>query len=145
MNLKDFLRPEVSCRLFYQYVSQPWPVTRKQFKAAIAYYNRALSRDENNAGFHRSKGYFYMQYGDWRLALASFSKAVQLAPENPLGYLARGLLHARCDRYVKAFLDYNKGLGCAPEHAGLYNAPRQMGYRASPLGTIIFSIGRLRI
>jgi len=120
MNIKDFSVPKVSGRIFYQYVYRPWPVTPKQFKAAISFYDRALSKDPKNASFHRSKGYFYHRNADYSLARACYAKAIKLAPNDPLGYYWRGYINGEQDYYKKAFADYNKGLKLAPEHAGLY-------------------------
>lgn len=128
MNFKDFSVPKVSGRIFYQYAYYPWPVKRKQFKAAIAFYNRGLEKNPKNAAFHRCKGWFYHRDGKYSMARACYSKAIKLAPKDPLGYMWRGYLNAEMSHPKKAFSDYNKGLECDPENAMLYSY-RGQAYR----------------
>lgn len=68
MNIKDFSVPKVSGRIFYQYVYRHWPVTTKQFKAAIGI-------NPNCASAYKQRGAVYFDKGKYRLARTDAAKA----------------------------------------------------------------------
>ena len=63
------------------------------------------------------KQYFKGEYDD---AIESYSKAIELTPNNVNGYLGRGLAYEEKDQYIKAIEDYGKVISLEPNNASLY-------------------------
>ncbi len=75
-------------------------------KIPVAYMNRGLA---------------YEKDGKIRLALADYSKALEINPEYAKAYNNRGVAYAGMHRYQEAMDDYNRSIELDPDYAQVYN------------------------
>lgn len=57
--------------------------TQREIDKAIEYYRMAIKINENWGPPHRQIGYAYLNKGDYRAAIDSFKKFIEVAPEDP--------------------------------------------------------------
>jgi tetratricopeptide (TPR) repeat protein len=74
-----------------------------------------VSRDESALHLRKARAAFQLQrYDD---ALTSFSRAIDLAPDNTRSIAARGETYRRLERYDDAMADFNRAIELEPEFA----------------------------
>jgi tetratricopeptide (TPR) repeat protein len=63
------------------------------------------------------RGTAYFHKGEYARALVDFSKAIDLNPQNPIGYIARSAVYAVRKEYNHALADANKAIALEPKLA----------------------------
>ena len=75
-------------------------------KTAQDYYNSGNAKDDLQ---------------DYRGAIADYTKAIELKPDNANAYFNRGLAKKKLQDYRGAIADYNKAIELIPNYANAYN------------------------
>ncbi len=89
-------------------------------KAAIRYFQKALSLDPQKSGAYFSQGISYGQLGQYTRAIALIDKALELDPENGLYYYGRGRVYLLAKDRDKALADFKKAAALDDEDAQAY-------------------------
>lgn len=76
---------------------------------ALDYLEMAIRTDPGYARAYTSRGFLHLQGGRADLALADFSRVVELNPRDPAGYLTRALVYNRSGDKERAAADFRKG------------------------------------
>lgn len=95
--------------------------TTRQFRQAISHCGLALSVNPNNVEVLSNRGSAHLSLGDFDLALADFSKAIEKRPEDASNYFNRALAHAAKQQHHDAIADYSKAIELMPGLAIAYN------------------------
>jgi len=89
-------------------------------KAAIKYFQKALSLDPQRSGAYFSQGISYGQLGQYTRAITLINKALELDPENGLYYYGRGRVYLLAGDRQKALADFKKAAELDDEDAQAY-------------------------
>ncbi len=98
---------------------------KKEYVKALADYDQGLLVYPTTAQLYYRRGYCWQEYakqGEWyrsdRLtnALADYSKAIDLAPDQINSYVNRAFINSMSGRYKQALDDYDKILKLDPEN-----------------------------
>ncbi|MDB9348060.1 tetratricopeptide repeat protein, partial [Nodularia spumigena] len=92
----------------------------KRYVEAEAAINEAIKLSPR-AAFYTNRGLNYSEQKKWELALADYTKAIQINPEAALPYNNRGILYSEQKKWELALADYNQALQINPEYADAYN------------------------
>lgn len=68
------------------------------------------------------RGYLRWQAGDAAGAIAEFTRAIEMAPEDPAGYWSRAVIHRELQDYSAALADYTAALERGAHEAYWYRA-----------------------
>jgi TonB family protein len=71
-------------------------------------------------GFYQKRAAGYVSKGDWDLALADYTKAIEMDATDASDYLNRGLAHYAKGSYEKAIADFNKAIELKPKDTHAY-------------------------
>ena len=91
---------------------------------AITYYNEVISLDPDSPILAETlavRGYLYANKREYDLALADWTKAIDLDPEDAGVYRNRGTAYLFKGDFDSAIQDLNKAIDLDPEEAGVYN------------------------
>lgn len=69
---------------------------------------------------HRNRGVQYQNKGQWDLAIAEFTKAIEFDPTDEDVYHGRGNAYAQTGQWERAFGDFDKAIELAPGRGDLY-------------------------
>ena len=75
-----------------------------------------------NAYFNR--GSAFATKGDHNRAIADFTKAIEITPQNADLFYSRGLVHRAKGEISEAIADYTRAIELNPRHAAAYNSRR---------------------
>ncbi|MBX3419523.1 MAG: tetratricopeptide repeat protein [Pirellulaceae bacterium] len=89
-------------------------------KRAIRCYDRAIAFDPGDPAPRRLKGLALMDLNAAEAALSELNRAVEMAPENADGYVARGQFYLRAKQFDQAKLEFDRGIACNPQHLRSY-------------------------
>ena len=67
------------------------------------------------------RGEIYYEQGEWGKAVADYSEAIRLDPQNPLAYGKRGAALLENKDYDNAIADLNDAIGLDPAYADAYS------------------------
>lgn len=130
------------------------------FKTAAGYLKKALPAEANDPNVLYMLGYSEYHSGDYRGAVQSFQKVIQLAPENATAYYYRAKANntlavsteikstnANRERMLQeAIVDYAKAIELTPKDVKLYQnravAYRDLGILLGTAGTPNFNKGK---
>jgi tetratricopeptide (TPR) repeat protein len=85
---------------------------------ALADYDAALARDlstEEEAHVHQMRGYIHSDQGEESLAVADFSRLIQLKPDFADGYWLRAVSYENLMDYANALADYDRMAKLRPD------------------------------
>jgi tetratricopeptide (TPR) repeat protein len=88
----------------------------KEYDAAIAEFNTALSIDPDYTYAFEWRGHAYFDKGEKDKTLEDFTRMVELKPERTDGWSCRGNHYHEAGEYDKAIADYNRCIALMPEH-----------------------------
>lgn len=86
---------------------------RKQFKLALAFINRAISKCKNGpvpAEYYCERGRTYLEVGNWALGVEDLSKAIALNPKDSKAYRRRGYCYLMMHDFNKGVADLKKAI-----------------------------------
>ena len=93
----------------------------KDWDTAIAKLNEALQSYPTNRDFLWGRAYDYLHgKKDLEHAFADYSKVIELNPQDPHGYIARGYAYQRQNLFDKAIADYTKLIQLESTNSGDY-------------------------
>ena len=90
---------------------------------AITYYSEVISLQPDSsilAKTHAARGSIYANKREYDLAIADWTKAIELAPEDADVYNSRGVAYTEKSDFAAAVEDFNKVIELDPEDAGAY-------------------------
>ena len=74
-----------------------------------------------NSNYFFNRGLFFQQARDWEKALANYSKAEQLDPNNPDTYNNKGVVYKELGHYDQAIDEFLRAVYLAPNYPKAYN------------------------
>jgi tetratricopeptide (TPR) repeat protein len=100
---------------------------KKDYKAAIDNYGKAIELQPRNAGFYYNRGRAYRLNGQPDLAVASYSKAIELDPKDANALSNRGHAYRDLGNKEKAIADFRAALAINPTHDRALAHLKQLG------------------
>ena len=94
--------------------------TGRQIRGCTAYNRSGKALGQNLAVAYTNRGIAYASRGDQQRALADFSEAIRLAPDNPFPYYNRGNAYYDRKEYARALADFDAAIERGPELALAY-------------------------
>lgn len=95
-------------------------VLKKDFKKAIAAYDRAVDLNPSAAGLRHDRGITYATMGAYDKALEDLSRAIEIDPLYKLAYFYRANAYADTGRFDQAIVDYTKVIELDPAYVDAY-------------------------
>ena len=89
-------------------------------RAAIKYFQKAISLDPSRSGAYFEQGISYGQLGEYDKALLSLNKALEMEPNNGLYLYGRGRVHLLAGNKNKATKDFKRAAELNDEDAQNY-------------------------
>lgn len=114
LNLEREVVDECSYSNFYKYLVSDIISSSDTIKAAIKFYERSCEINPYDASFYHNLGWLYWINSEKELALLSFSKALNLDPNNALYYITVGLVNEADNRNI-AYEAYKCALLLSPD------------------------------
>ncbi|MDP2923692.1 MAG: tetratricopeptide repeat protein [Candidatus Omnitrophota bacterium] len=99
----------------YKYLSD------KQYKEAIAEFEKALQIDPNHATALYLLGRTYFSLAQYQRALEYYQKVLQAAPNYVEAYIDMGNISVSLNRFEEAVAYFNKALKISPDNVAVYN------------------------
>jgi tetratricopeptide (TPR) repeat protein len=95
---------------------------RREWPLALADHDRVLSlvQPSESAQYLADRGWTYCAQRDWDRAISDFSKAIELAPNNPWFRDNRAWAKRGAGRPADALPDHDEAIRLAPNFAGFY-------------------------
>lgn len=93
---------------------------KKDYRGAIAAYDRALKINPKYAKAHFGKGYARIELGDYRQGIADYTRAIALDSKNPVAYHNRGIGYNNLKEYDRAIEDYDRAIALDPNYSQAY-------------------------
>ncbi len=107
--------------------------TKRQIRGCTDYIRGGKALSQNLAVAYTNRGIAYSSRRDYKRALADFTEAIHLAPDNPFPYYNRGNAYFDRKQYERALADFNAAIERGPELAlAYYNrglVHQQLGHR----------------
>jgi tetratricopeptide (TPR) repeat protein len=92
--------------------------------------SQAQATVEAAADDYMRQGLTYSEQGDYAQAIADFTKAIELDPNNATAYFNRGLAQVNLGDPEQAIADFTKAIELDPDHALAYNNRGDVYYKA---------------
>jgi len=89
-------------------------------RAAINYFQKAISLDPNRSGAYFEQGISYGQLGDFDKAVTLVNKALEREPQNGLYHYGRGRVYLLAGKQDQAMQDFKKAAELDDEDAQTY-------------------------
>jgi tetratricopeptide (TPR) repeat protein len=89
-------------------------------RAAVKYFQKAISLDPNRSNAYFEQGVSYGQLGEFDKGLALIDKALEMQPQNGMYLYGRGRLYLLSGDKEKAMQDFNKAAELDNEDARSY-------------------------
>ena len=89
-------------------------------RAAVKYFQKAISLDPNRSNAYFEQGVSYGQLGEFDKGLALIDKALEMQPQNGMYLYGRGRLYLLAGDKEKAMQDFNKAAELDSEDAQSY-------------------------
>ena len=89
-------------------------------RAAIKYFQKALSLDPTRSGAYFEQGISYGQLGEFDKAVTLVNKAIEMEPQNGLYIYGRGRVHLLAGNKDQAMQDFNQAAELNDEDARNY-------------------------
>jgi tetratricopeptide (TPR) repeat protein len=86
-------------------------------KAAVQYFQKAITLDPNFSGAYFSQGVSYGQLGEYVKAVAQIDRALKMEPQNGMYYYGRGRVYLLWGDKAKAMDDFKKAAELGDEDA----------------------------
>lgn len=86
-------------------------------KAAVQYFQKAITLNPNFSGAYFSQGVAYGQLGQYQKAIAQINRALKLEPQNGMYYYGRGRVYLISGDKTKAMEDFKKAADMGDEDA----------------------------
>jgi len=96
---------------------------------AITLMDACIAKDNGFYMFHYVKALALDAQDKIQLAIGSYSKSIQLAPDDVSSYYGRGKDFAAISHYQQAIADYDKVISVIPGNADIYNLRGIANYR----------------
>jgi tetratricopeptide (TPR) repeat protein len=91
----------------------------RQLKGCTRYIEENQVNGKDLAAAHLFRGSAYMSKGDMDSAIADFSRAIELDPQNPSTYSARGFVYFNKGEHERAIKDFTKAIELLPNAGAL--------------------------
>lgn len=114
-----------SINLYRQRTLQTDPIECDVIESRRKEWTKRMDIRNPNKNQHRiayaNRGAAYVEQGDFHQALADFTKAIALEPNNDEGYYNRGVVYHKQDNWDQAIEDYTKAIELNPDNDQAYN------------------------
>jgi len=94
---------------------------RREWRAALAAYDRAIDVNSADALAHYNRGSVLRELGQWNAALTSFGQAVALNTDFSQAYAARAEMLQKLNQLAPALESYDESLALNPSDATTHN------------------------
>ena len=88
--------------------------------AAVNYWSRAISSNQNTAGAYNNRGLAYHGLKQYQKAVSDYSQAIKMDREYAVAYNNRGTSYYELSNYKMALQDFNQSLKLKPDYAKAY-------------------------
>ncbi len=96
-------------------------VDQRQFEPAIAEFTAALEANPANAfAIYQNRGAMYLAVGKYPEALADYTKASEMKPDDERSYLGKGQAETYLGKWDDAIADLTKAIELKPDDADAY-------------------------
>jgi len=102
-----------------RYAAQDWDGAIAGFRDALSQAAGPVPLDQSSVHFYRGNAYYHK--GDYDPAIADFSQAIKLQPDDAAAYYNRGNAYYYKGDYDQAITDYTKAIKLQPDYAAAYN------------------------
>ncbi|MFO7868945.1 MAG: tetratricopeptide repeat protein [Bacteroidales bacterium] len=85
-------------------------VTKKEYKKAIEYFDKALVKNPREAYALNNRGFAYFKLHKYAKALDDVNQSIKLQPDNSFAYKNRGLIYSKTGLTEDACKDFEKAL-----------------------------------
>ncbi len=99
--------------------------TANEKETAMNFVNDAIAIDPTNSGYHYAKGEYYTSLHNYKEAIESYSKAIDLGKNYTDAYYKRGVSYYSIAEYTAAIADLKKA--SAQGYAQLYKVQKGLG------------------
>lgn len=93
---------------------------KNDFKNALNYLNKAISKDSFNYEAFYYRGLIYLYSNEFDKAIDDFSKTIELNKDFPDAYNNRGLAYSYLEQLSYALADFNRAIELDPKFAEAY-------------------------
>lgn len=93
---------------------------KNDFKNALNFLNKAISKDSNNYEAFYYRGLIYLYSNEFDRAIDDFTKTIELNKEFPDAYNNRGLAYSYLEQMSDALSDFNRAIELDPKFAEAY-------------------------
>lgn len=94
---------------------------RKDYVAAINFYNQAIELNQNHARAYHNRGLDYQNTQNFGLALVDLDRAIQLEPYSAFMYNTRGVIYRNLKNFAQAIQNYDKAIQLNPNYTEAYS------------------------
>lgn len=88
--------------------------------AAVNYWSRAISSNQNTAGAYNNRGLAYHEMKQYQKAISDYNQAIMLDRQYAVAYNNRGNTYYELSNYKMALQDFNQSLKLKPDYAKAY-------------------------
>jgi len=111
--------------------------TARQIRGCTEYIRSGKALGQNLAVAYTNRGIAHVSSGDHQRAVADFTEAIRIAPDNPFPYYNRGNAYYDTKAYARALADYDAAIERGPELAlAYYNrglVHQKLGHRSESI------------
>lgn len=100
----------------------------KNYKVAIAQYNKTLQINPNNPDIYLQRGYAYRELRNYQAALKDYNEGLRLSPNNKEAYIQRGYVQLQLKDYKGALADGNQAIRLADADDSYNKSIQNKGY-----------------
>lgn len=112
-------------RLSYSYQSKTQVLILNEYTRGRAMLKKLLRKSSNivesSSENHLNLGLAYYQKGDYKRAIESLTKAIELDPHSVAAYNNRGQAYSESNHWEQATRDFTRAIELAPDLAGIYS------------------------
>lgn len=112
-----------------------WQFTHKDYQC-IDEYNHIIRLNPSDVDAYSKRGIAYRDYdeSDYKKAIADFTQAIRLDPDNPVHYVNRGKTYFLNGEDRRAIQDYNQAIRLGEKTSAIYVARGRAYYYSDDIG-----------